>query len=130
MPQITLKFSANAKNIIPHSLFESTFIKINHILKETIPDIDINSCNSGVVFEEYSFMGNGDPKEVKCYYELQWMENPNRVPLKPRVAEKIMSLLELVFVPLFLQHGLTCVPRVRIGNLGVRDQDYFIGRGV
>ena len=128
MPQITLKFSANTKNLIPNSVLESTFIKINQILKETIPDIDIKSCNSGVLFEEYSFMSDGDPKEAKCYYELQWMENPSRVPLKAVLAEKIMSLLEVVFVPLLAEHGLSCVPRVRIGNLGVRNEDYFIGQ--
>lgn len=127
MPQITLKFSANAKNLIPHSVFESTFIKINEIMQDTISDIDIMSCNSGVIFEEFSYMKGGDTKEAKCYYELQWMENPSRVPLKPVLAQKIMSLLELQFVPLLAQHGLTCVPRVRISDLGVRDRDYFIG---
>lgn len=128
MPQITLKFSANTKNLISNSVLESAFLKLNEIFKETIPDIDIKSCNSGVIFEDYSFLSEGNSKEAKCYYELQWMENPKRVPLKPELASKIMTLLETVFVPLLAEHSLVCTPRVRIGDLGKRDQDYFISK--
>lgn len=130
MPQITLKFSANIKGKIASETLELIFRKINSLLKETIPDIDIPSCNSGVIFEEFSYMNNGDPTLAKCYYELLWLENDQRIPLKSLLAEKILKLLEEELIPQLEKHGLSCAPRVRISNLGVLGKDYFISKRV
>lgn len=125
MPQIALKIS---KNIDITSInFQAAFVAIHEELSK-VPNLDIKTCNSGVVQEVYSYIGLGDERITKVYLEVLWLENNQRVELKKSLAEKLMSILETLLVPQIEKQNLVCVPRVRIGNLGVINQDYLISK--
>lgn len=123
MPQLTLKIS---KNIDIKSInFQECFFAIHQALRD-VPKMDIASCHSGVIQEDYSYIGHGDDRVTKMYLELYWLENNERIAIKKQIAEKLMGILEEIIVPQVEKQNLICIPRVRIANLGELDQDYHI----
>lgn len=126
MPQISLKISNNID--ISQIDFRSIIMAIHDELGK-VPNMDVRTCNSGVVQEAYSYIGLGDDRVTKVYLEILWLENNERTALKKALAKTIMTILENKLVPQIEKQGLTCVPRVRIGSLGSLDQEYHIGVG-
>ena len=123
MPQLTLKLS---KNIDMQQFdFPKLFSAIHESLR-MVPNMDITTCHSGVVQEDFSYVGLGDLKATKVYLELYWLENAERSAMKKQVAEKLMTVLQDVIVPQVQKQNLICIPRVRIANLGTLGQDYHI----
>jgi hypothetical protein len=94
----------------------------------TVTNMDVRTCNSGVIQEAYSFIGLGEENLTKAYLEILWLENPERIAMKTQLAQNLMAALEKELVPLVELQGMICVPRVRIANLGENDEDYFIGK--
>lgn len=123
MPQITLKLSNNIA--INHIDFHSIFAAIHSELGK-IHGLDVCSCHSGVLQEEYSYIGYGDLKATKIYLEVLWLETAERSKLKVKLAQSLMNVLDIILVPQIVKQGLTCLPRVRIGHLGIINQDYHI----
>jgi hypothetical protein len=125
MPQISLKIS---KNVAIHCMhFQEMFVAIHNELHQ-IAKVDIKSCNSGVIHEAYSYIGIGDQRRTKVYLEVLWLENAERVLIKKEVGKRLMEILETKLVPQIEAQQLLCIPRVRIGNLGVIDEDYYISQ--
>lgn len=125
MPQITLKLS---NNIDISKINYQPFFDVLHTTLGGIPGTHVASCHSGVIQEVYSHIGEGDKKSTKVYLEIYWLENAERALLKPALAGKLMTLLEETIVPQIENQGLTCVPRLRIANLGGFNQDYYISQ--
>ncbi len=123
MPQISLKISKNIDTA--HINFTDLFIDIHNELGK-IPGLNINTCHSGIIQEIYSYIGLGDEKATKVYLEILWLETDQRSLLKKELAKNLMTILEKNLVPLVQAQNLVCIPRIRIGNLGVLDQDYHI----
>lgn len=123
MPQISLKIS---NNIDIHQInFEETFAAIHAELGK-IPNLDVKTCHSGVIQEVYSYIGLDDKHATKVYLEVLWLESAERAALKKELARNLMSILENTLVPQIIKQGLVCIPRVRIGNLGIINLDYHI----
>lgn len=126
MPQISLKLSKNIDTKLIN--FKDIFAAIHQALGK-VPNLDITTCNSGVIQELYSYIGFGDEKVTKVYLEILWLENTQRSELKKELGQTLMSILESMLVPHIEKQNLICLPRVRIGNLGEANQDYFISKG-
>lgn len=125
MPQLTLKLS---KNIDTSQInFDALFAAIHDSLKMA-PNMDITTCHSGVIQEDYSYIGLGNKKATKVYLELYWLENAERLAIKKQLGQKIMAILESMIVPIVEQQQLICIPRVRIANLGLLNQEYHISK--
>ncbi|HVE44157.1 MAG TPA: hypothetical protein VNC84_03370 [Gammaproteobacteria bacterium] len=124
MPQITLFLShrVNLSLIDCRALFKAIHAEVGRV-----PGVDIESCSSGVIQEAYSYIGLGDEKLAKVYLDIGWLEREDRLPYKAALAKNLMALLqEKVILPIQSQ-GLQAKPRVRIINLGLINQDYYIG---
>jgi hypothetical protein len=123
MPQISLKIS---NNIDIHQInFEETFVAIHDELGK-IQNLDVKTCHSGVIQEVYSHIGLGDKHATKIYLEVLWLESAERAVLKQKLVRNLMSILEKTLAPQIIKQGLVCIPRVRIGNLGIINLDYHI----
>ena len=125
MPQISLKLSKNID--IKHIALADVFASIHQELGK-VPNMNVNTCNSGMIQEDYSYIGLGDEKVTKVYLEVLWLEDAQRSILKKELAQRLMSILEHKLVPQIEKQGLVCVPRVRIGDLGAIDHDYHISK--
>ena len=123
MPQITLKLSNNINiNTID---FDSLFAAI-HTELGSVPKMDNRTCFSGIIHEDYSYVGRGDESMPKIFLEILWLETPERSLLKPVLAAKLMEILVNHLKEPLRRQSLTCQPRVRIANLGDVNQDYYI----
>ena len=126
MPQLTLTIS---KNINASLLdFKSLFEQIHEALR-LVPNMDVNTAHSGVIQELSSYIGFDNPRATKVYLQLSWMENNERLAMKPLLGKTLLQVLENSIVPEIAAQNLICIPRVRIANLGVLNQDYFISGG-
>ncbi|MBA2652655.1 MAG: hypothetical protein H0U73_10370 [Tatlockia sp.] len=123
MPQITLKLSNNID--LTELNFTDLFRAIHKEL-ELIPSLDVTTCQSGVIQEVYSYLGLGDKKTTKIYLEILWLENQQRLLIKNDLAKNLMKLLKNKLTPPIEAQNLLCNPRIRIGNLGVIGEDYYI----
>jgi len=123
MPQISLKISNNID--ISCVNFKDVISAIHHELGK-MPNLDIKTCHSGVIQEVYSYIGLGDDKATKVYLEVLWLESSERLVVKKELARRLMSILENTLVPQIERQNLVCIPRVRIANLGIVEQDYHI----
>ena len=123
MPQISLKVSNNID--MSNINFKDVFSAVHEALGK-IPNLDINTCHSGVIQEVYSYIGLGDDKATKVYLEVLWLESSERLLLKKELAQRLMSILENTLAPQIERQNLICIPRVRIGNLGILGEDYHI----
>ncbi len=123
MPQISLRISKNID--ISKIDFRPIFITIHEEMAKQI-NVDINTCQSGVIQENFSFIGRGEENRTKVYLEILWLESEARQGLKNELAKNLMIILKDKLVPLVNMQDLICVPRIRIGSLGTLDQDYFI----
>jgi hypothetical protein len=123
MPQISLKISHNIDPtpINFTELFEAIYAEL-----AKIPNLDIKTCHGGIIQEIFSYIGFANQKATKVFLEILWLEDPQRALLKKDLAKKLMTVLEKNLVPQIEAQHLICIPRVRIGNLGVLDQDYHI----
>ncbi len=123
MPQLTLKLSQNIAvdqlNFV--EVFQAIHDEMSHV-----PNLDIKSLHSGVLQEVYSYIGTGDDAYTKAYLEVLWLENPERALMKSQLVKRLMHVLEEKLVPQINRQGLICLPRVRVGNLGVLGEDYLI----
>lgn len=123
MPQISLRLS---KNIDMTQLdFSELFAAIHEALRD-VPNLDVSTCQSGVIQEHFSYCGLGEDKKTKVYLELYWIETEQRVTIKKQLALQLMNILERHIVPPVEKQQLSCIPRVRIANLGTQDQEYYI----
>ncbi|CEG56123.1 hypothetical protein [Legionella fallonii] len=125
MPQISLRISKNID--IVQLDFNELFAAIHDVLREA-PNVDVSTCQSGVIHEDFSYIGLGEDKRTKVYLELYWVETEQRVAIKKQLALQLMKILEDYIVPEVEQQKLICIPRVRIANFGVLDQDYYISQ--
>jgi hypothetical protein len=91
-----------------------------------VPSIDITTCHSGVIQEDYSYIGLGDERATKVYLELYWLESDERIAMKPALAMRFMEILNRLLTPQVEMQNLICIPRVRISNLGKLNEGYFI----
>lgn len=123
MPQLTLTLSHNINASLIN--FKSLFEQIHEALK-TVPNMDVNTAHSGVILENFSYIGFDNPKATKVYLLLYWMENEARSAIKPALGKKLLEILQQSIVPEVIKQGLLCIPRVRIANLGDLNQSYFI----
>jgi hypothetical protein len=125
MPQISLRIS---KNIEMNQVdFQKLFVAIHHALRD-VPDLDIKTCHSGVIQEDFSYIGLGDDRLTKMFLEIYWLESEKRIAIKNDVALKLMKILEDIIVPQIEKQNLICIPRVRIVDLGKLGQDYHISK--
>lgn len=123
MPQISLKIS---NNIDMHQInFEETFAAIHTELGK-MPNLDVKTCHSGVIQEVYSYIGLDDKHATKVYLEVLWLKSAERASLQKELARNLMSILENTLAPQIIKQGLVCIPRVRIGDLGIINLDYHI----
>ena len=125
MPQLTIIISNNID--IDQLNFKNLFPALHDAIKN-VPNMDITTCHSGIIQETYSYVGLGNEKLTKVYLELYWLETEERVAIKPKLAKKLMQILEEILVPQIEKQNLICIPRVRIANLGKLDQDYHISQ--
>lgn len=123
MPQITLQLSKNID--ISRIDFKPIFIALHTELGRT-PNTDVSTLNSGVVQEQFSYIGLGDELVTKVYLEVLWLESSERAKIKKDLGEKLVVILDRLLVPLIVQQGLICVPRVRVADLGVLGLEYHI----
>ena len=123
MPQLSLRISKNIDMSLLN--FPRLFAAIHDELRHA-PNMDIMTCHSGVVQEDFSYAGLGDERMTKMYLELYWVENEKRVAMKDKLGRHLMQILEELIVPQVEKQGLICIPRVRIANLGQLDRDYHI----
>ncbi len=123
MPQITLKLSHNIDTSKLN--LKSLFSEVHEALGR-VPNLDNRTCFSGMIHEDYSYIGQGDEKLSKIFLEILWLETPERKALKPKLAAELMSILITHLAEPTKQQSLTCQPRVRIVNLGAIDQEYYI----
>ncbi len=123
MPQITLKLSHNINlNLIN---LRPLFVDIHELLGK-VPHLDNKTCFSGVLHEDFSYIGQGDDKLTKIFLEILWLETPERKTLKPALGSELMAVLALHLSDAIERQGLIFQPRVRIANLGAIEQDYHI----
>lgn len=124
MPQVILTFSKNID--INEMNLERFFIELHKVLS-TAPSMDVTTVHSGVIQEQYSYIGLGNSKATRVYLQLYWMESPVRAAMKATLGQQLMHLLEEYLAPDVRKQGLLCIPRVRIAHLGELNQSYFIG---
>ncbi|KTD41430.1 hypothetical protein [Legionella parisiensis] len=124
MPQLTLTISHNINIDVIN--FKNLFSQIHEALR-AVPNMDVNTAQSGVIQETFSYVGFDNPKATKVYLQLYWMENEERAVIKPVLGKTLLEILENNIVPEVVGQGLICIPRVRIANLGSLNQGYFIG---
>lgn len=123
MPQITLRISHNIDmNAVD---FRALFADV-HAAMGRLPNFDNRTCFSGVVKEDFSYVGHGDSNLTKIFLEIIWLETPERVLLKPELAGELMTILVNHFKEPLVTKGLVCSPRVRIADLGEVGKGYFI----
>lgn len=80
-----------------------------------------------VLFRRFiSYIGLDDKHATKVYLEVLWLESAERASLQKELARNLMSILENTLAPQIIKQGLVCIPRVRIGNLGIINLDYHI----
>lgn len=125
MPQLSLKISNNID--ITQLEFRKLFAAIHDALRH-VPDLDITTCHSGVIQEDFSYVGLGNDRITKMYLEIYWLENEQRSAMKQALAEKLMKILEDIIVPQVEKQKLICIPRVRIANLGEFESEYYISK--
>jgi 5-carboxymethyl-2-hydroxymuconate isomerase len=125
MPQITLKISNNIDISVLN--FKSVFAAIHDELGK-VPGLNIKTCHSGVLQEAYSYIGFDDDKATKVYLEVLWLENDVRQTLKQALGQSLIAILEKTLAPQIEKQHVTCIPRVRIGNLGELGKDYQISQ--
>ena len=125
MPQLSLTISKNID--ITQVDFSKLFEAIHDALRD-VPNMDITTCHSGVIQEDFSYVGLGDNKITKLYLEIYWLEDAQRVAMKKQLAQKLMKILEEIIVPQIEKQKLICIPRVRIANLGVIEEEYHISK--
>jgi len=123
MPQISLRISNNID--LNQVNLKETFAAI-HIELSKMPNLDIKTCHSGIIKEDYSYIGSDDKHATKVYLEVLWIESAERAMLKKELAKNLMAILENILAPQIIKQGLGCIPRVRIGNLGIINLDYHI----
>lgn len=123
MPQITLKVSKNID--ITQLDLRELFAAIHEVLR-SVPNMDITTAHSGVIQEDFSYIGLGDPHLTKMYLEIYWVESEKRAAIKAGLAQNLMKILEDLIVPQVEKQNLVCIPRVRIANLGTLNSDYHI----
>jgi 5-carboxymethyl-2-hydroxymuconate isomerase len=123
MPQLSLKISKNIE--ITQVDFRGLFVAIHDALRN-VPNMDITTCHSGVIQEDFSYVGLGDDKITKMYLEIYWLEDAQRLAMKKKLAQQLMKILEDLIVPQIEKQKLICIPRVRIANLGMLEQEYHI----
>lgn len=123
MPQLRLTISHNINKDLIN--FKNLFRQIHEALR-VVSDIDVSTAHSGVIQENYSYIGFNNPKASKVYLELYWMENEERLEMQPLLGKNLLEILENTIVPDVVEQGLICIPRVRIANLGILNQGYFI----
>lgn len=124
MPQITLTLS---QNIDLRPLDFKRFFKSLHELLETVPNLLLSSCKSGVVHEAYSYVGSGNANLTKLLLEIRWLDSEARRKVKSEVVSQIFECLEREFSEPITAQGLIYKPHVWIVDLGELNQDYFIG---
>lgn len=123
MPQLTLKISKNIDISLIN--FSTVFAAIHDAFRD-VPNMDITTCHSGVIQEDFSYIGLGDNRMTKVYLEVYWLENLQRIAIKKQLAQRLMQILETTIVPHVEKQNLICIPRVRIANLGILEQEYHI----
>jgi 5-carboxymethyl-2-hydroxymuconate isomerase len=123
MPQLTLTLSQNINVTLIN--FKRLFEQIHDALR-SIPKMDVNTAHSGIIQETYSYIGFDNPNATKVYLQLYWMEDKERLALKPALGKKLLQILENSITSEVEAQGLICIPRVRIANLGNLNQEYFI----
>jgi hypothetical protein len=123
MPQLMLKLSNNIN--ITKLDFKSVFSAIHERLGK-VPKLDNRTCFSGVIHEEYSYIGLGDDKLCKIFLEIMWLETEERIALKAALAADLMSILTIHLADSIQEQALIFQPRVRIVNLGMLGQEYHI----
>lgn len=127
MPQLSLKISKNID--INQVDFRTLFAAIHEALR-IVPNMDITTCHSGVIQEDFSYIGLGDDRITKMYLEVYWLENTERLAMEKQLAQKLLKILEDLIVPQIEKQNLICIPRVRIANLGTLGQEYHISNSV
>lgn len=125
MPQITLTISQNINASLIN--FKSLFEQIHDALR-SVPNLDVNSAHSGVIQELISYIGFDNSKATKVYLQLYWIENEERLAIKPALGKNLLQILEHYIIPKLVEQGLICIPRVRIADLGNLNESYFISR--
>lgn len=123
MPQISLKISSNID--IGKIDFKCFFKDIHEALKIT-PNLDISTCQSGVIQESHSYIGQDDPNRTKIFLEILWLENDERAAMKNTLAQSLIKVMENHLKQAIEIQQLSFAPRLRISNLGKIDQDYYI----
>lgn len=123
MPQISLKISSNIDTSEIH--FELLFSEIHHAMR-IVPDLNVDTCHSGLLQERFSFIGEGDLKKTRIFLEILWLENENRKLIKGKLARNLRAVLNKHLQNSVESQGLNYSPRIRIADLGKIDQDYFI----
>jgi hypothetical protein len=88
--------------------------------------LDVNTAHSGVTQELNTYIGFDNPKATKVYLQLYWMEDQERLAMKPVLGKTLLHILGNSIAPEVVAQGLICIPRVRISNLGFLNQEYFI----
>lgn len=84
MPEISLKISKNID--ITRVDFHKLFVAIHDALRD-VPNMDITTCHSGVIQEDFSYVGLGDNRITKMYLELYWLESEERLAMKNKLAK-------------------------------------------
>jgi hypothetical protein len=123
MPQISLKISSNINISDIH--FESLFFEINRAMM-LVPDLNVDTCHSGLLQEKFSFIGRGDPKKTRIFLEILWLENEDRKSIKAELVKNLIVVLNKHLQKPLEAQGLNYAPRIRIADLGKINQDYFI----
>lgn len=123
MPQITLKLSKNID--ISKLNLKSLFTEVHEALGR-IPNLDNRTCFSGMIHEDYSYVGHGDENLTKIFLEVLWLETAERKSMKPALAAEFMSILTAHLAEPIKQQSLILQPRVRILDLGTVDHEYYI----
>lgn len=91
-----------------------------------VPDLNVDTCHSGLQQEKFSFIGEGDLEKTRIFLEILWLENENRKSIKSKLAENLIKVLNKHLQKPVESQGLNYSPRIRIADLGKIDQDYFI----
>jgi hypothetical protein len=115
-----------SNNIDINKINLPSFFTALHDALRNVPGLDVSTCHSGLIHEDYSYIGLGDERLTKVYLELEWLDKPERLALKPEAAAILMGVLEGVLGPQIIKQNLNFNPRVRIGELGKLNQDYYI----
>lgn len=114
MPHITLEYSDNIQ--IAEEKITGMFQQIHSVLSEIA---DINRCKSRAYKVSQYFIGSGEVKSALVYVQIAMLKSPARTEeVKQQVLEKIMSILNQLFLPVCAEAGLKCQPAAEIRDLG------------